>query len=317
MKAKKIIIDILVIMTAFILFVVWYNNNEKDATLTTASLNQNYKIYLITKDEAFQFWYYINDGVADMARLLGLTYKWVAPETMTDGEKQIELFNNAVNSGADAILIAAIDADKLSGPIKDARAKGVKIIYVDSPANEQAITTLQTDNYDAGRIAADNMISELELKGIQKGEIGIFGITTTTQTTMQREQGFRDRIGEDKRFTLLNTEYTGGDPTATQEAAARMINERRNLVGIFSTNEGTSVGVGNAIKADNNRIIGIGFDKTDATMELLREESLKAIVAQNPYTMGYLGMAEAFAALKGFDTGPAYIDTGVSVIRKR
>jgi ribose transport system substrate-binding protein len=40
-------------------------------------------------------------------------------------------------------------------------------------------------------------------------------------------------------------------------------------------------------------------------------------IAQNPYTMGYLGMAEALAALKGYDTGPQFINTGVSIITKR
>jgi ribose transport system substrate-binding protein len=77
------------------------------------------------------------------------------------------------------------------------------------------------------------------------------------------------------------------------------------------------VGVGNAIKMDNNRLIGVGFDKSDATMKLLEANSLNVIIAQNPYTMGYLGMAEAYAALNGFNTGPSYINTGVTVIRKR
>jgi ribose transport system substrate-binding protein len=86
---------------------------------------------------------------------------------------------------------------------------------------------------------------------------------------------------------------------------------------LFATNEVTSEGVGTAIKANQNRIVGIGFDKSDLNLKLLDSGSLKAIVVQNPYTMGYLGMAEAFAALKGYDTGPSYIDTGVSVLRKR
>jgi len=37
-------------------------------------------------------------------------------------------------------------------------------------------------------------------------------------------------------------------------------------------------------------------------------------LVQNPFTMGYLGMAEAVAALRGFDTGPQLINTGVTVV---
>jgi ribose transport system substrate-binding protein len=40
-------------------------------------------------------------------------------------------------------------------------------------------------------------------------------------------------------------------------------------------------------------------------------------MAQNPYTMGYLGMAQAVAALNGYSTGPAKIDTGVAVLTKK
>lgn len=316
MNLKKVLFDILVIAAAFTLFVIWYNHKERASTLTAVSLNQNYNIYLITKDKQLQYWNYINQGVADMATFLGLTYQWEAPE-LPDTDKQIELVNSAVSSGANAIIIAINDPDRLSAPMKAAKEKGVKIIYVDTPANEEAIVTLETNNYDAGRIAADNMINELELGGITSGEIGIFGIDTVTPTTMQREEGFRNQITADKRFTLLDTIYTGGNQEATQKEAEKMITEHKALVGIFATNEANSVGVGNAIKADKNRIVGIGFDKSDDTLNLLRSESLKAIVVQNPYTMGYLGMAEAYAALKGFDTGPKYVDTGVSVLRKR
>lgn len=316
MKPKKIIIDILIIIAAFALFVLWFNNNEKDATFTTVPLNQDYKIYLITKDNYYQFWHFINDGAADMSALLGLNYIWDAPEAV-DFVKQTEILNNAVKNGADAIVIAASDIIELTNPIKEAKEKGVKIVYVDTPTMEEGIVTLATNNNEAGIIAAENMILELELLGIQKGEIGIVGLNTITESTMQRERSFRKTIEEDGRYTLLNTVYEEGEPIASQAATTQLINEHEDLVGLFGTNEGSTEGIGNAIKADNNRIVGMGFDISDRNMELLEEESLKVVIDQNPYTMGYLGVAQAFAALKGFDTGPSYIDTGVSIIRKR
>ena len=42
---------------------------------------------------------------------------------------------------------------------------------------------------------------------------------------------------------------------------------------------------------------------------------MKLGMAQNPYTMGFLGVAEAYAAINGLSTGPAVIDTGVAVLR--
>lgn len=315
MKPKKILFDIFVIAIAFLLFIDWYDKS-KIASVPTAAVQNNYKIYLITKDKREQFWSILNQGAANMAAMLGVTYIWKAPEK-NDAALQIELLNNAVNDGADAVLIAVSDSEKLSEPIRNAKAKGTKIVYVDAPANEEAVTTLATNNYDAGILAGENMINELELFGIEKGKIGIIGYNTTTDTTMNREAGFRDTILADGKFTLLDTEYMEGDRVASQKAAERLIKDNKDMVGLFGTNEGSSEGVGNAIKADNNRVIGIGFNKSDLILKLIQEESLKAVIVQNPFTMGYLGMAEAIAAIKGYDSGPPFLNTGASVLRKR
>lgn len=327
MSVKRVIINLMVIIAAFIIFVLWYENCIRDMTCEANSLqgkympaepseNQTYKIYLITNEAKYQFWQYMNQGVSDMAQLLGLTFTWEAPE-IQDAQQQIELLNKAVNNGADAILISVLDADKLSEPIRNAKSKGVKIIYVNSAANEEGIVTLATNNYEAGRIAAESMLDELEVANIHNGVIGIISVMEGNPTITKRDSGFIDVIKADNRFTVLEPVYTGGNPELAEKAATALIREQPNLVALFGSNEGASVGVGNAIKADNNRIIGIAFDTSDAIMQLMRQNSIKEIIAQNPYTMGYLGMAEAYAALKGKSTGPANIDTGVSVISRR
>jgi ribose transport system substrate-binding protein len=317
MKPKKIVKDILVVIIAFAFFAIWYENYVKEkAAPTSVSMNQNYKIYLITMDKVNEYWYYIDQGAAEMAALLGVNYIWDAPQKR-DIQTQIDILNNAVNNGANAILISVIDSEKLSEPIKNAKEKGVKIVYVDSPSKEAAITTYATDNYDAGRVAAQTMIEELELLGIRDGKIGIVGINLTTDNTVNRENGFREVVAKDGRFTLLNTEYANSELVLANQAAVRLINENENLVGMFGTDEISSEGVGNAIKANNNKVVGIGFDKSELLLELMAEESLKALIIQNPFTMGYLGMAEAVAALQEKQTGPAYMNTGVAVLRKR
>ncbi|MDF2941943.1 MAG: periplasmic binding protein/LacI transcriptional regulator [Herbinix sp.] len=315
MNKRKTIATLIVVLMALTLFFIWYNFKEKVAVSTTTTSNKDLIVYLITMDKMDQHWYSINQGAADMADLLGITYIWDAPETK-DVTKQVEILNKAVNEGADVIMLAVTDPIMISSAVEDAKARGVKIIYVDSPAYEEVVITLATDNYSAGVSAGETMIAELAEFGINSGSIGIVGVNTVTDSTIKRENGFREAIESDGRFTLLGTEYGNGDPVASEELAANFINNNMDLVGLFGTNEGSTVGVGNAIKANNPKIIGIGFDKSGAILNLIREGSLKASLAQNPYTMGYLGMAEAFAAWKDYDTGPPEINTGVSVLRR-
>ncbi|HWT26431.1 MAG TPA: hypothetical protein VN131_00695 [Mobilitalea sp.] len=55
MKINKIIIDIAVIIVAFLLFVVWHQHYIVNATQTTSANMKYYKIYLITTDKGYQY----------------------------------------------------------------------------------------------------------------------------------------------------------------------------------------------------------------------------------------------------------------------
>lgn len=278
-------------------------------------VNENYKIYLITMDKSDQFWMIMDNGAREMASMLGVTYEWDAPLTR-DINNQIQIFNNAVAAGADAIMLAASDPLNISTAVEEAKRKGVKIIYVDAPAFEEAVITLATDNYTAGRIAGENMFYGLEEIGLTYGSIGIIGVTPENRTTVNREIGFRDYFKSFVRYQILETIYTNGDPELAKQATEKFIRDNPNLVGVFSTNEGSTLGMGYALRENDINIIGIGFDITAIIQEMIRDNTIKATLVQNPFTMGYLGMAEAIAALRGFDTGPQLINTGVTVINK-
>ncbi len=298
------------------LVICMFTGCAKSVSAGADASNSQYKIYLITMDKMDQHWVSVDKGASDMAKALGLTYKWDAPD-VKDNAKQIECVNNAVADGAKLIMLAANDPTAISAAVKNAKDKSVKIIYVDSSADEPAIASLSTDNYNAGKLAAQTMLKDLETAGKTSGKIGIIGVNTATNSTMNRENGFREEIKANGKFTLLTSEYKDGNASASQEAAAGYITGNSDLVGLYGTNEGSTVGVGNAIKAAAGKeIIGIGFDKSSAILGLIKDGSLKAAMAQNPYTMGYLGVAQSFAALKGNSTGPAIIDTGVSVLTK-
>ncbi len=271
-------------------------------------------VYLITMDKMDMHWVSVDAGASTMAKALGLDYKWDAPDGK-DNADQIEVLNNAIAEKPAVILLAATDPQGIAKTVEEAQAQGIIVMYVDSPAAAPVPVTLSTDNYAAGKLAAQTMIAELDAAGKTSGKIGIVSVNTATNSTMNREAGFRDVFTADGRFELLTTEYKEGLAAESQEAATNFIMGNPDLVGLYGANEGSTVGVGNAIKAEAPEIIGVGFDKSDAILGLLKDGTLKGAMAQNPFTMGYLGVAEAYAAINGLSTGPAVIDTGVSVLR--
>lgn len=273
------------------------------------------KIYLITMDKSIQYWTLINQGVSDMSHLTGIGYIWDAP-IKRDVQEQIQIIENSVEAGAQAIMLTAIDPILVSRAVEDAKALGIKIIYLDSPANEPAIITLATDNYGAGVSAAESMLDELNNQGIKSGSIGILGASLTMPTTTDREKGFRATFQAYPQFPILTTLYTNDNPVLAQWAARAFQNDNPDLVGLFATDEMTTTAIGNEIQNSQSSVVGIGFDLTERIRELLLLGYLKAVLVQNPYTMGYLGMAETIAAIRGYPTGPSFLNTGVTVHTK-
>ena len=271
------------------------------------------KIALITMDSIDQHWVTLNEGAQKAAAELGATVTFMAPNTKDDAQ-QIEQVNNAVAGGYQAIIVAANGPDAISSALKEASAQGVKLIYVDSPANVEAEATFSTDNTAAGKTAGETMLAELTARGVTEGKIGIINVNAATASCVMREEGFRSAF-EGTAFELLETQYGEGDAAKSQSIAENYVIQ--GVVGIFGCNEGSTTGAGNAIKASgSDAIVGVGFDKSDAILGLIQDGYLLATMAQNPDVMGYEGVKAAVAALGGESLGGTVTDTGVSVLTK-
>ena len=273
----------------------------------------NYKVTLITMDQMDQHWVNVDKGCKEAVAELGnVDYNWLAPDVKDDA-KQIESINNAVAGGAQAILLAANGPDAVTASLKEAEAAGVKIVYVDSAADYPGVATLATDNKAAGTTAGNEMIKALEAAGITEGKIGIVNVNAATASTVAREEGFRAAF-EGTKFEILETQYGDGDAAKSKDIAANYITQ--GCVGIFGANEGSTVGTGNAIQEAGGTVIGVGFDKSDTILGLIKNGFLLCTMAQNPDVMGREGVKVAVKALSGETIDQTNVDTGVSVLNK-
>ncbi len=291
--------------------VLMKEGGAEPAASADAAASKEWKIALITMDSIDQHWVTLNEGAQEKAAELGVTVTFMSPNTKDDAQ-QIECVNNAVAGGYDAIMVAANGPDAISSALKEAADKGVKIVYVDSPANVDAEATFSTDNNAAGKTAGEEMKKALAENNVTSGTIGIINVNAATDSCVMREEGFRSAF-EGTDFELLETQYGEGDAAKSQSIAENYITQ--GVVGIFGCNEGSTTGAGNAIKASGNAdIIGVGFDKSDAIQGLIADGHLLATMAQNPDKMGSMGVEACVKALEGEALGGVVTDTGVSVL---
>jgi len=283
--------------------------------LVAGSVNagEKFKVFLVTMDQMDQHWNNVDVGAKKaVGELKDIDYTWMAPDAKDDN-KQIEIINNAVAAGADALLLAANGPDAVTSALREAQSAGVKIIYVDSPANFPAVATFSTDNKAAGKTAGTEMLKALKAAGKTSGKIGIVNVNAATASTVAREAGFREAF-DGQGYELLATQYGEGDVLKSKDIAANFIIQ--GCVGIFGCNEGATTGTGNAIQEDGNRIIGVGFDNSDSIRNLIRAGALLCAMVQNPDVMGYEGLKAAEQELSGGYKGPKVVDTGVTVMDK-
>ena len=284
-----------------------------------AAMAEDYTVYLITMDLMDQHWVNVDAGAKKAveelkAQGVNVNYVWDAPTQGKNDAAQIESINNAYANNAQAILLASNGPDTQVATIKQYQDEGVKFIYVDSPANTDAYQTLATDNKAAGKLAGEEMLKKLTEMGLAEGKIGIVNVNSSTTSTQQREAGFREAF-DGTKFEILETQYGEGQVAASQTIAENYITG--GVVGIFGCNEGSTTGTGNAIKESGKDVVGVGFDQSDAILQLVSEGALLATMAQNPSVMGYQGVLSAVAVLQGKEIiGDKNYDTGVTVVNK-
>ena len=284
------------------------------ASQQSAQSGKKWKITLITMDSMDRHWVSVDKGCKKAVSELGnVEYKWLAPDKKDDAQ-QIERVNTAIADSSDAILIAANGPDAIMSALEDAKSKGIKIVYVDSPANTEAEATFATDNEAAGKLAGQQMLDALKKAGKTSGKIGIVSVNSATASTVAREKGFRS-VFEGSKFELLATQYSEGDAAKSQNIADNYITS--GVVGLFGTNEGCSTGVGNAIKSSGkDDIVGVGFDQSDSLLSLIKSGALLCTIAQRPEVMGEEGLKAAVTVLTGGTIKDKNVNTGASVITK-
>ena len=111
--------------------------------------------------------------------------------------------------------------------------------------------------------------------------------------------------------TVVDVQYGGGDQLKSTDLAKAIIQAHPNLKGFFGANEGSIIGVLNAVKelGMEGQIVVIGYDSGQQQMDAIRSGAEAGAITQNPVGIGYKCVEAAVKAYNG-ETLPKTIDTG-------
>ena len=125
----------------------------------------------------------------------------------------------------------------------------------------------------------------------------------------QRELGFRQTVEQDprvKNITTINVLSTTEDARA---GAKEMLLSDSRINVVVTFNEWTSLGVG-----DRTQVVA--FDSNVVSVGMLETGEVDALIVQNPYAMGYLGVETAANLMNGQTGGPSVVDTATTIVTR-
>ncbi len=287
---------------------------ENNGSETSSSLKKQ-KVTLITKSTNSAFWGSVYSGASAASTEYNMELLFQGPDNEEDYETQNRMIREAVKDGTDAIVISAIDYEANSGEIDAAAKEGVKIVVIDSDVHSENVSCrIGTDNYEAGCMAGEAALACKE----ETLNIGIVNFDETTENGQSRERGFRDTVEQDDRVVIRECINVRSSVEAAKEDTKEMLLDDPQINLVVTFNEWTSLGVGYAIKEMRaaDEIMVVAFDSNVVSVDMLETGEVDALVVQNPYAMGYLGVENAYNLLNGSVLESEEVDTLTKLVTR-
>jgi ribose transport system substrate-binding protein len=158
------------------------------------------------------------DAADSITKATGVTVKinWLTPPN-EDGAVQAQRIADAVNSGANAILLSASDAGKVLGAVNEAVDRGVPVMTFDSDVpGSKRFSFYGGDDAQMGRQTMDELARQMG----GKGKVAILAGNQNAPNLQNRVKGAREAAAKYPGISIVNVFYHAETP---QDAAAEVI----------------------------------------------------------------------------------------------
>lgn len=273
-----------------------------------ATQAQQPSVALISKGFQHQFWQAVKAGAEKAGADLHVKVTFEGPESETMVDKQIDMLAAALARKPSAIGFAALDSQAAVPLLRKAQAAKIPVIAFDSGVDSPVpLSTAATDNRAAAALAADKLAALIG----EAGEVAVVAHDQTSRTGVERRDGFLDRMkAAHPKIRVVSVQYGAGDHLKSTEVARAIIESHPKLKGLFGTNEGSAVGIANALRESRRQgVVVVGFDSGKQQKDAIKSGLMAGAITQDPVGIGYKTVEAAVMALQGKPV-PKHIDTG-------
>lgn len=221
----------------------------------------------------------------------------------SDVSAQVDMVEQMVSRGVDAIVIAPADSKALIPVLKRAQEGGILIINIDNKLDSQILADLQLnipfvgpDNRDGARMVGEVVASKLK----SGDEVGIIEGIPTTFNAQQRKLGFEDAM-KAGGMKIVSSQSGYWEIDKGNAVASAMLSEHKNLKALLCANDSMALGAVAAVKAAGlqGKVLVAGFDNISAVQPMIRNGEMIATADQHGDQLAVYGIHAAMEILEG------------------
>lgn len=250
-----------------------------------------------TEDGTNDFWTSLISGTRMAAREYNASLTIMAPDREQNVDLQNQLIEEAISKKPDALLVSPSSFTESIELLESAKKKGIVVTFIDSYTEEDMQDlTVATDNLEAGRKLGEYTASMID----ENTEIAVVGHVQGVSTAIEREQGFREGLG-DLEKNIVEVVYCDSLFEKAYRLTMELMEKYPDLKMIAGLNEYASVGAARAVKDAGaaGKIKVVGVDSSQEAVDLMEEGIFSCFVVQKAFKMGYLGVRETIHFLNG------------------
>ncbi|WP_431801057.1 substrate-binding domain-containing protein [Halobacillus andaensis] len=293
--------SILLVTIFMLLLAACSGNNETSGQENESADNsggqEDLKIGLTLNNLANPFFVSMSDAAEEYADEMGA--EMIVQAADADLAKQTSQIEDFITQGVDLILLNAVDSEGIAGAVAQADAAGIPVISVDVGADGGIDGTVTSDNYQAGVLAAEYMIEDLDGKG---NVVVIDGPPVTA--VKDRIAGFEDTIEGTDVEVIAKQNGEGNREKGLQVMESILqANEEGTIDAVFANNDPVAIGAEiaqhQAEREDEFYIVGV--DGSPDVIEAMSKEgsTIAGTSAQHPDEMVKEAMDVGLQVLDG------------------
>ncbi|MED5620269.1 sugar ABC transporter substrate-binding protein [Ideonella sp. BN130291] len=282
-------------------------------------------IGLITKTETNPFFVKMKEGAQQAAQAKGAKLLTGAGKADGDNAGQVTAMENMIAGGAKTILITPSDSKAIVPAIQKARAKGVLVIALDSPADPADATDalFATDNYKAGELIGQYAKAATGGKPVKIATLDLF---PGHPVGAQRHNGFlkgfglaapdakSNELGKAAEVVCMADSF--GDQAKGQTAMENCLQKNPDINLVYTINEPAAAGAYKALQraGKDKGVLIVSVDGGCQGVKDVTAGHIAATSQQYPLRMAAMGVEAGVEYAKTGKKPSGYTDTGVTLI---